>query len=568
MPYKSIDMHLLLSFSLVLTATAPAMEHTLLFKQCEPLPQIKQDGHLIVVKLDDNAAKATSACESMRAMHFKFMGEGENSNSPYRSLRIPDGISLTDAVNLARIIPGVKIAEPNYMCRATMVPDDPYCTNDPDPASNYYPDQWYSFRVNAVGRGVSGLNMQSGSPQILIAVLDTGVDMDNPDLYDRVVPGYDFVGEDPGVPGDNDYPGDPNPDVYYPDASVGNGIDDDGDGIPDGGVSHGTIVAGVIASHMGNQDRFCGLAPGCRILVIRVLNPEGGGYISDIADGIRLAADKGSAVINLSLGGIKASQILQDACDYARQKGSLVVAAAGNDGGPVLYPAAFPGVIAVGSTSPAGTRSEFSNFGPQLDLAAPGEFIWSLYVVSYADYLSQYGTPGSADLISESDGTSLACPIVTSLAGLLASQALPATLSPDELESQLLAAGKDYPSHSDQLGYGEVDYLRAINPLRQPAPVTLSLGAPYPNPFKPGGFGQLELSIPIGLASDGNVKVQVYDLAGHLVKVVWSGWMTANSRVLGWDGRDGANQYAAKGVYIIKAEAAGMVSSRNILLIK
>jgi hypothetical protein len=234
----------------------------------------------------------------------------------------------------------------------------------------------------------------------------------------------------------------------------------------------------------------------------------------------------------------------------------------------VFYPAAFPGVIAVGSTSPAGTRSDFSNYGPQLDLAAPGEFIWSLYVTSYADYLSQYGAPGSPDLISESDGTSLACPIVTALAGLLASQALPVTLSPDELESQLLAAGKDYPSRSDQLGYGEVDYLRAINPLRQPAPVTLSLGAPYPNPFKPGGFGQLELSIPMGLANDGNVKVQVYDLAGHLVKIVWDGWMTANTRVLAWDGRDGANQYAAKGVYIIKAEAAGKVSSRNILLIR
>lgn len=561
-------MHLLFLLSLTLTAAVPAAEYDFLFKQCEPLPPIKQDGRLIVVKLDDDTTRAISACDNLKAMHFKFMGEGETSLSPYRSLRIPDNLSMTDAVNLARIVPGVKIAEPNYMLRAAMVPDDPYCVNDPDPATNFYPDQWYSFRVNAVNRGVSGLNMQSGSPQILIAVLDSGVDMDNPDLYDRVVPGYDFVGEDPGVPGDNDYPGDPNPDVYYPDASVGNGIDDDGDGIADGGVSHGTIVAGVIASRMGNQDRFCGLAPGCRILVVRVLNPEGGGYTSDVADGIYLAADQGASVINLSLGTNEPSQILQDACDYARQKGSSVVAASGNDGGHVLFPAAYPGVIAVGSTSPAGTRSDFSSYGPQLDLAAPGEFIWSLYVVSYADYLSQYGAPGSPDLISESEGTSLACPIVAALAGLLASQALPATLSPDELESQLLAAGKDYPARSDQLGYGEVDYLRAINPLRQPSPVTLSLGAPYPNPFKPGGFGQLELSIPMGLANDGNVKVQVYDLAGHLVKIVWDGWMTANSRVLGWDGRDGANQYAAKGVYIIKAEAAGMVSSRNILLIR
>jgi thermitase len=557
-----------------ISATTTAPEKDFLFKQCEPLPPIKANGHLIVVKLDDNSVKATSACDSLKILHFKFVGEGENSPSPYRSLRIPDNLSLTDAVNLARIIPGIKIAEPNYMCRAAMVPDDPYCVNDPNPANNYYPDQWYSFRVNAVSRGSSAFNIQTGSPQILIAVLDTGVDMDNPDLYDRVVPGYDFVGQDPGVPGDNDYPGDPNPDVYYPDASVGNGIDDDGDGIADGGVSHGTIVAGVIASKMGNQDRFCGLAPGCRILVVRVLNPEGGGYVSDVADGIYLAANQGATVINLSLGIPKQgltqleSQILQDACDYARSKGSLVVAASGNDGGPVLYPAAFPGVIAVGSTSPASTRSSFSNYGPQLALAAPGEDIWSLYVVSYADYLSQYGAPGSADLISESDGTSLACPIVSALAGLLASQALPNTLSPDELESQLLAAGKDYPARSDQLGYGEVNYMRAINPLRQPAPVTLSLGAPYPNPFKPGGFGQQELSIPLGLANDGNVKIQVYDLAGHLVKVVWDGWMTANTRVLAWDGRDGANQYAAKGVYIIKAEAAGMISSRNILLIR
>ena len=253
--------------------------------------------------------------------------------------------------------------------------------------------------------------------------------------------------------------------------------------------------------------------------------------------------------------------ILESACQYARDKGSLIIAASGNYAmypglAYVEYPAAFPSVVAVGSTNSSGNRSSFSCYGPELDLAAPGEYIWSLYVYSYADFLSQpqYGPPGNPSWVSMSAGTSDACPIVSALGGLIASQALPQTLSPDELELRLLAAGMTYPNRDDYLGYGEVNFMRTLDDLLKPTPMNLTLGNPYPNPFKPGGFSQQQVSIPVGLGKDGNVRISIYDISGRIIKTIWDGWMPANSRILGWDGRDETNFYAAQGVYIIRHE--------------
>jgi subtilisin family serine protease len=161
---------------------------------------------------------------------------------------------------------------------------------------------------------------------ITVAVVDSGVDAAHPDLAGQILPGADFITGQEGV-----------------------AIDPHG---------HGTHVAGTIAALAGNGAGIAGLAPNARILPVRVLGDNGSGYMSDVADGIVYAADRGAHVINLSISSTVQVSAVSNAVAYARGKGVVVVAAAGNarrSGNPASYPAADEGVIAVAATDSADT---------------------------------------------------------------------------------------------------------------------------------------------------------------------------------------------------------------------
>ncbi|MBM2619245.1 S8 family serine peptidase [Actinoplanes sp. LDG1-06] len=214
--------------------------------------------------------------------------------------------------------------------------------------------------------------MTRGSSRVIVAVIDTGVSA-LPDLAGRLLPGRDFVNHDN-------------------DASDDNG--------------HGTMAATVIAAAGGNRTGIAGVCWSCRILPVKVLNAKGGGSYTDIALGIRYAADRGAAVISLSLGGSDDSPLLRDAVAYAGSKGALVVAAAGNRGvSAPHYPAALPGVLAVGGVTPTGARYEWSNFGSWVAVTAPG----------------CNPAQGPSGAVGPYCGTSSATPFVAGVAGLLAS---------------------------------------------------------------------------------------------------------------------------------------------------
>jgi serine protease len=187
-----------------------------------------------------------------------------------------------------------------------------------------------------------------------VAVLDTGVAYENRGPYrraselaaTRVVPGWDFVDDDA------------HPDDIPP---------------ADGRRSHGTHMATIIAAGAGNGIGGAGVAPDARIMPVRVLEPDLSGTARRIARGLRFAADHGADVANLSIAGPAPSRVLREAVEYARAKGVTIVAAAGNDGrASVSWPAAYPGVIAVGAVDRAGKRAGYSNYGDALDLVAPG----------------------------------------------------------------------------------------------------------------------------------------------------------------------------------------------------
>ncbi|MEM8808589.1 MAG: S8 family serine peptidase [Cyanobacteria bacterium P01_G01_bin.38] len=237
-----------------------------------------------------------------------------------------------------------------------------------------------------------------GDPEITVAVLDTGVDLDHPELTDVLLPGYDFVDI---LDGAGKFLGD-----YL-------GYDED----PEDEVGHGTHVAGIIAGQGSEMPK--GVVPRCKILPVRVLGAMkrgskkvGAGLVDNINSGIKWAIDHGADVINMSLGiehtggGLPHEEVV----DYARRKGVSIVAASGNDGQEHLYyPGALPHVIAVGALDETGDIANFSTYGKQVDFAAPGTDIYSTYIGN------DYGF---------STGTSHASPFVAGAIALLKSYAL------------------------------------------------------------------------------------------------------------------------------------------------
>jgi serine protease len=238
----------------------------------------------------------------------------------------------------------------DYDVEATIPPDEVVAAGDPSmeaecaagaakpgdfPNDACFRYQWHLRQIGLPQAWKAGQGKG-----VIVAVIDTGVSRVGDLAETTFVPGYNFI------------------------ANNANAADDHG---------HGTHVAGTIAQSTNNKLGVSGVAYGASIMPIKVLSAGGSGSMAGIAQGIRWAADHGAQVINMSLGGRFAVGTIASAVKYARAKGVTVVAAAGNDGnGSVSYPARYPGVIAVAATQFDETTTFYSNWGPQIDIAAPG----------------------------------------------------------------------------------------------------------------------------------------------------------------------------------------------------
>jgi serine protease len=231
---------------------------------------------------------------------------------------------------------------------------------------------------------------------------------------------------------------------------------------------HGTHVAGTIAQSTHNGIGVAGIAFGAKIMPIKVLSARGSGSVSGIAEGIRWATDHGAKVINMSLGGPLASSVLSKAVTYAHDKGVVVVCAAGNDGrGKVSYPAAYPGAIAVAATQFDETTTFYSNWGKEIDLAAPGG---NTRVDQNGDgmmdgVLQNTIVPGDA---SRNDyllfmGTSMASPHVAGVAALVVGSGV---TNPDAVEKILKDTAREPKAKpkddANRYGAGIVDAAAAV----------------------------------------------------------------------------------------------------------
>ncbi len=249
--------------------------------------------------------------------------------------------------------------------------------------------------------------MTRGRAEIVVAVLDTGVDLRHPDLAGRLIPGTD----------------------------VGSG-----DGDPTDENGHGTHVAGIIAAASGNARGVSGAAPRVVVMPVKVANDNGSIWDVTVARGMDWAISRGARVINLSLGGANASPTVNAAIDRARSRGVVVVAAAGNGGDLVSQPGAYPPALAVAAVADRGAaygapgaaeryaRASYSNTGPEVDLAAPGTSIFSTVPVRAGSYAS----------IS---GTSMATPFVSAAAALVLSR--DPSLTAAQVEAALVGTALD-----------------------------------------------------------------------------------------------------------------------------
>ncbi|MER6702367.1 type VII secretion-associated serine protease mycosin [Streptomyces fimicarius] len=337
---------------------------------------------------------------------------------------------------------------------------------------------------------------------VTVAVIDSGVDDSNPDLVGRVLRGKDLAEGDPG-------------DEH---------TDTDG---------HGTGMAGLIAGtgeRDGGQGAF-GLAPGVKILPIRVTQKANNqaqwlkAFNTSVPAAIRFAVDSGAKVINISMAVEQGSQNLDESVAYALSKGSLVFAGVGNDaekGNEALFPAATPGAVGVGAVGRDLARADFSQYGAQVDLAAPGE--------------EMVHACGGGSGLCESSGTSDATAIASASAALIWSK------HPDWTNNQVLrvmlntaggpVSGK---KRSDGIGYGIVRPRIALKTPGDPGPADVyplpdlaaaASGAPSPQPSKAGG-GTDQSEAPAAAAADGGGNSALWIGLGVVAAALVGGGVTA-----------------------------------------
>lgn len=389
-------------------------------------------------------------------------------------IEVPPGDELAIAAQL-QADPLVASAEPDYLAFADSLPIAAPGVQPDDP---YWGRQWAPRRLQTP----LAWELTSGQLGVLVAMIDSGIDLNHPEFAGRIVAGYDYVNSDP-VPQDDN--------------------------------GHGTHIAGLVAAAGNNGLGVAGTAWGVRLLVYKALNSQGTGSATAIAQAVNDAVNRGAGIITLSLSLSASSTVLQNALQSAYAAGAVIVASSGNQSGAVTFPAAYPEVIAVGATTHWDDWAGYSNYGPPLDVAAPGG-------VS-TDQILSTGLNGSYTSLY---GTSMAAPYVAGVAALMRSVAPQLSNSTvagilrntaDKVGTFPYSGGRN-----DYLGYGRVNAAKAVRQALSPqltftpAQVTLLAQAGGPLP---------EATVVIGNPSSQPLSWQLVEISQDWLDVdpPWSG---------------------------------------------
>ena len=331
---------------------------------------------------------------------------------------------------------GIDYIQPNYINEMHLIPNDELFSEQQINLENCdIPAAW---------------NLSTGNNQILVAIVDSGIHFDHPDLQNNIFINEDEIPDD-GIDNDgNGYVDDWRgwDFVDAPELStigLGDYVEQDND--PTDELNHGTHIAGTIGADTNNNDGVSAICWNIQMLIIRSgfsTNIAGTGYLQDddAAAGIIYAADMGANIINISWGDTNYSQIIADACNYAYQRGSLIIASAGNEGATqehvITYPAKLSTTISVGAVTNTKELASYSSWGEQIDLVAPGNLIISTYSMD--------------DLYKEMSGTSMAAPFVAGSVALLLSNE--PELSFEQIRGRLISSTTDLGDIGFDFRYG------------------------------------------------------------------------------------------------------------------
>ncbi len=317
----------------------------------------------------------------------------------YKKIKIPATKNPKEALAEIKNELIVKSAQINGYFDILITPDD-----------TDYGNQWSHPKIQSP----QGWDTFTGGSNITIAIVDTGVDYTHEDLSGKVIKGHDYINNDDDPMDDN---------------------------------KHGTHCAGIAAAISNNGKGIAGVSWGAKILAVKVLSSSGSGTWDQVANGIMYAADHGAKIISLSLGASSDSDVVHDALIYAVNKGCLIVAARGNSGNSnPSYPGSYPECMAVSATDSNDTIALFSSFGNDVSVSAPGVAVLSTI-------------PGN--LYGNLSGTSMACPHVSGLAGLIWSMDLSRT---KEQIKDIIQSGVDdlgTPGKDQYFGYGRINVYKA-----------------------------------------------------------------------------------------------------------
>ncbi|MCX6562642.1 MAG: S8 family peptidase [Candidatus Aminicenantes bacterium] len=350
-------------------------------------------------------------------------------------VRIPEDATVEEMVEAFGRNPDIAYVQPNYIYRACLTPND-----------KYFEDQYALFnkgqqvgwvpgspqgKPSADIKATSAWEETTGIAGVVIGIVDTGVDLNHPDLKNKIRSrGYDFVNGDTDATDDN---------------------------------GHGTMVAGIAAAETNNYEGIAGVAWNSKILPVKVLDQFGSGTTVTIVNGILWAVDNGAQILNLSFGAPAKDNAVEEALKYAFEtKGVFIAAAAGNDNTAVYYPAAYDRyVCATAATDYNDQRTTWSNFGPEIDVAAPGDKIITTYPVAL--------TPAGFQPYKFQDGTSMAGAHVAGLAALI--RGIKPSLSPSDIMNIIRYSADDVNSsiHKGRdvfIGYGRINMEKALVPLK------------------------------------------------------------------------------------------------------
>jgi len=374
--------------------------------------------------------------------------DGDGGITGYR-LRVPAGQEWQIIETLLQD-PAVAFVEPDWLVYAAeedanaarATPETPFTVNDP----RYLDSQWYLQRINASrawALAYADDGFDGAFTDVHVAIIDSGIDVNHPEFRGRLLSGKNYLSV--GAPPTDDY-------------------------------GHGTHVAGLIGAVANNAVGIAGVAPKVKLDARKVLNSQGVGNFSNVAEAIREAADSGAEIINMSLQAAAPSTLMEAAVEYAYNRGALLIAASGNSGSSnsISWPAAYDEVMAVAATTYNDRRASYSNASPKVEIAAPGgeRSLSMLSTWPNGVRCRDNAVIPTQSTYCTSEGTSMAAPLVAGAAVLLKS--VRPSLNAESIRQLLRQTATPTGEPASFVGSGRLDVHKA---LRQLIPASLALEA-------------------------------------------------------------------------------------------